>query len=139
MVTAVSQPSAPSEKATVQDVDPGAVDGAFEADQAVQDVRDAIGQARVADHPVLVGADDDQSEGEGTGAHEDEVGERAPAAARIGQGGELAPVAQQWCEQREGDDDADDRVAVGELGDGTRLQQRDGSPPRARRLRRRSP
>ena len=53
VVTAVSRPRAPREKATVQEVRPCVVDRALEAEQAVQDVCDAVGQARVADHAVL--------------------------------------------------------------------------------------
>ncbi|MGY4276888.1 hypothetical protein ACVILE_003068 [Streptomyces sp. M18.1] len=105
------------------------VDRALDAEEAVQDVRDAVGQARVADHAVRVGVDHQQSEGEGAGGHEDEVGQRPPAAARVGERRELVAVAQQGREQGEGDDYAEQGVAVGELGDGAEGEQGHGRSP----------
>ena len=76
-----------------------------------------------------VGAGDDQAEGEGDGAQPDEVQQRPPAGARVGQRGELPPVQQQYGQQRQRHADAEEGVPVDQLGGGADRQQGDGGPP----------
>jgi hypothetical protein len=125
----------PAERAEGEGDGPGGValvvDRALEAEQAVDHVGEAVGQARVADHPVRVDADDDQAQHDGSGAHEDEVRQGPPAAARVGQGRELVAVQDQRCEQRGGDQHPDDGVAVHELRHRADRQQDDGGAPGA--------
>lgn len=129
VVTAVSRPSAPREKATAQEASAPVVDRALEAEQAVQDVGEPVGQARVVDQRSGVGVHDDQAQEQRAGAHQDDVGRRPPSAARVGQRGELVTVAQQRREQRDCEQDAQEGVAVRELGDRTGRQKDDGGPP----------
>ena len=95
------------------------LDRALETDESEQHVLEPVGDAGVAEDAPRVDADDDQAQAERTGSEQDEVGQRPPAAAWIGQGGELAPMAHQQHQEHQRDQRADDRVAVDELCHGT--------------------
>ncbi|CAM5229815.1 hypothetical protein SCYAM73S_04109 [Streptomyces cyaneofuscatus] len=108
---------------------PGVVDRALDAEQAVQHVLEPVRDGRVADDAAGVDGDDDQPERQRRGPEQYEVGQRPPAAARVGQGAELVPVADEQVAERQGDQDADDRVPVRELRHGPRRKQHHRRPP----------